>query len=158
MQNKPKQKKSQNPKLRGLRHYARSCALQALYQQQLSGTPISEIEAEFIQDQIRKDIDLDYFKELIKNVNTNQADIDKAITPYLSRALGEVDPIELAVLRIAIYELQHRPDIPYRIIINEALELTKEFGSVEGYKFVNGILDKAAKNLRQVEVNMKKDS
>ncbi len=82
-------------------------------------------------------------------------ELDKEMQLFLSRSLREIDPIELAVLRIATYELLHRPDLPYRIIINEALELTKKFGSIEGHKFVNGVLDRIAKKNRKVEIAMK---
>ena len=71
--------------------------------------------------------------------------------------MSEIDPVELAMIRIAVYELMKRPDVPYRVIINEALELTKKFGSVEGYKFVNGVLDRIAKKHREIEINMGKD-
>ena len=84
----------------------------------------------------------------------HQAEIDDAFRPFIDRPLHEIDVIELAVLRLAVYELLKRPDVPYRVIINEALQLTKQFGSVEGYKFVNGILDKVARKLRVSEINM----
>lgn len=134
------------------RHNARRYALQAMYQWQLSGTPIDAIEAEFLRYHIDKKLDLPYFKELIHGISKNQATIDNEMSPFLGRSLQEIDPIELAVLRLAIYELINRPDVPYRVIINEALELTKKFGSIEGYKFVNGILDRVAKKCRTAEI------
>lgn len=139
------------------RHNARRYALQAMYQWQLAGTPISDIETEFLSYHIDKKLDFLYFKELIHGVPQCQPEIDQAMQPYLGRLFSEIDPIELAVLRLAIYELIKRPDVPYRVIINEALELTKRFGSVEGYKFVNGILDRVAKKVRVTEINMGKD-
>jgi len=138
------------------RHNARRYALQAMYQWQLAATPVNEIETEFLHYHIDKKLDLDYFKELIHGVPKHQHEIDNEMRPFLDRSIHEIDPIELAVLRLAIYELIKRPDVPYRVIINEALELTKKFGSVEGYKFVNGVLDRIAKKNRVTEINMGK--
>lgn len=134
------------------RHNARRYALQAMYQWQLAGTSVTEIEAEFLRYHIDKKLDTEYFKELIHGVPKHQHEIDAEMQAFLGRSLSEIDPIELAVLRLAIYELMKRPDVPYRVVINEALELTKKFGSSEGYKFVNGILDKVAKKNRSAEI------
>ena len=123
-----------------------------MYQWQMTQTPPKEIEEHFIATQIKKTIDMDFFKELIHGVPNNQTEIDVIMTPFLKRPLDELDPIELAVLRLAIFELTQRLDIPYRVVINEALELTKKFGSIEGYKFVNGVLDQVAKKIRIHEV------
>ena len=136
------------------RRNARRYALQAMYQWQLAGTSLIDIETEFLRYHIDKKLDLEYFKELIHGIPKYQHELDLQMQPFLGRPLNEIDPIELAVLRLAIYELIKRPDVPYRVIINEALELTKKFGSVEGYKFVNGILDRIAKKTRQIEINL----
>jgi N utilization substance protein B len=80
------------------------------------------------------------------------------MSPFLDRSIREIDPVELSVLRVAVYELLKRPDVPYRVVINEALELTKKFGSIEGFKFVNGVLDRVARKTRTIEINMKKPS
>jgi len=138
------------------RHNARYYALQAIYQWQLSDANLSDIEFQFLNEHIEKKIELDYFKELLHKVPQQIDEINEAITPFLNRSMKEVDPVEIAVLRIATYELISRPDIPYRVIINEALELTKTFGSVEGFKFVNGILDRVAKKLRATEIAIPK--
>src|SRR5690242_5608135 len=124
------------------RHNARQYALQAIYQWQLSGTPIQEIEVEFVRFHFTKKVDLDYFKEVIHGVVSLQHDLDKEIEPFSERSITEVDPIELAILRIATYELTKRLDVPYRVIINEGLELAKKFGSLEGFKFINSVLDR----------------
>lgn len=134
------------------RRNARYYALQAMYQWQVSDTPINQLETEFLIHQIKKKIDLDYFKELINNVPKQQPELDNHMLPFLKRPIHELDPIELAILRLGIYELANRLDIPYRVSINESLELTKKFGSIEGYKFVNGILDQVAKRLRSTEI------
>lgn len=138
------------------RHNARHYAIQAMYQWQIAGAAIADIEAEFLVEHIEKKIDMAYFKELIHGIPTNLDDIDNAIKPFLHRSMSDIDPVELAVLRLATYELLKRPDVPYRVIINEALQLTKKFGSVEGYKFVNGILDRIAKANREVEIKSQK--
>lgn len=145
---------NKNPSTNAARHHARHYALQAMYQWQMTDASITDIENEFLQLHVDKKIDLDYFKELIHGIPENQQNIDNAINPFLSRSMRDLDPVELAVLRLATYELMKRPDIPYRVIINEALELTKKFGSVEGYKFVNGVIDKIARQLRATEINL----
>lgn len=138
------------------RRNARYYALQAMYQWQINHTPIHELEADFLVNHLKKKTDVDYFKELIHGVPKNVDDIDQHMKPFLSRPLEELDPVELAILRLGIYELAYRLDIPYRVAINESLELTKQFGSIEGFKFVNGILDRVAHQLRQPEVNAQK--
>jgi N utilization substance protein B len=135
------------------RRQARHYALQAMYQANLSGGSASEIEAQFIAHQIKKKLDLEYFKELVHAVLEKQNELDLEMKPFLSRPVVELDPVELSILRIAIYELRHRLDVPYRVVINEALDLTKKFGSVEGYKFVNGILDQVARQTRKIEMS-----
>ncbi len=134
---------------RNARHYA----LQAMYQWQINGTPAQQIEIQFLANQITKKTDLDYFKELIHAIPLDQKELDLQIIPFLRRPLTELDPIELAILRLATYELVNRLDIPYRVVINEALELAKKFGSIEGFKFVNGVLDQIAKKIRVTEIN-----
>lgn len=138
------------------RHNARSYALQAMYQWQITGAPLIEIENEFLRYHIEKKIDLDYFKELLHEIPKNIDIIDAEMEPFLGRKIHDIDPIELAALRVAVYEMLKRPDVPYRVIINEALELTKKFGSVEGHKFVNGVLDKVARKCRATEIGMKR--
>ena len=140
------------------RRRARQYALQALYQWQLSDTSPQEIELEFLVHHIKQKADLDYFKELINQIPKQHDELDEHMKPFLSRPIKELDPIELAILRLGTYELAKRIDIPYRVAINEALELTKKFGSIEGYKFVNGVLDQIAKKLRIEEINAIKKS
>lgn len=130
------------------RHQARCGGLQSLYQWQVSGNPIEEIKTVFLEKHAKKSIDSDYYAELVYGVVQHHAALDDLFVPYLKRNFQEIDPIELSVLRIAAYELVHRLDIPYRVVINEALELVKKFGSIEGYKFINSILDMLAKQIR----------
>jgi N utilization substance protein B len=139
------------------RHNARRYAVQAMYQWQVAGAPIADIEQEFLKEHIEKKLDMAYFKELIHGIPANKEEIDNAIKPFMNRSMSDIDPVELAVLRLATYELLKRPDVPYRVIINEALQLTKKFGSVEGYKFINGILDRIAKSNREIEMKLPKE-
>lgn len=138
------------------RRLARQYALQALYQWQLSQALPADIETQFLAKQINKKTDLEYFKELLHTIPQQYVELDSYLTPFLSRPINEIDPIELAILRLSTYELAKRLDIPYRVSINEALELTKKYGSIEGFKFVNGVLDHVAHQLRTHEIGVKK--
>lgn len=139
------------------RHLARRYALQAIYSWQLSETSPAEIEIQFLtHQQMNKKTDFAYFKELLHAIPEYHEELDQEMSHFLSRPINELDPIELAILRLSIYELAKRHDIPYRVALNEALELTKQFGSIEGYKFVNGVLDQVAHKLRQVEITAEK--
>lgn len=134
------------------RHKARALVLQALYQAQYNHTSKDEILLEYLLDNKDKKIDFDYFRELFTGVMDNALNIDEILTPALDRAVNELTPIELSVLRMSVYELKYRLDIPYRVVINEALELTKTFGTQDGFKYVNGVLDRLAKSLRTAEL------
>ena len=134
------------------RSRARRRALQAVYAMQLSGVDARNAIAQFAHEQAHEVADLEYFEDLVRGVERNRADLDAALAPYLDRGVAEVDPIERAVLRIAAYELRQRPDVPYRVVIDEALRTAKRFGSEHGHTYVNGVLDKAAADWRAVEV------
>ncbi|MGD8936321.1 MAG: transcription antitermination factor NusB [Thiogranum sp.] len=134
-----------------LRTRARRLAMQALYQWDLSGNNLSEIEVQFLEDEDFSKADKDYFHELLHRVPARLDEVEALFTPYLDRPLKEIDPVERAVLRMASYELLARMDIPYRVIINESVNLTKKFGAEQAHKYVNGILDKAARQARAVE-------
>lgn len=134
------------------RYFARRFSLQAIYQWEVADTPIGVLEAEFLTHPSIEKADLPYFREILRGVIQRQVEIDDCIKPFLERSLASLNYTELAVLRIATYELLQRFDVPYRVVINEALELTKQFGTVEGYKFVNGVLDKVARVLRANEL------
>ena len=127
---------------RNARHKARRFAVQAVYQWQMAGADPKEIEKEFFEVHDINKFDVDYFRALLSGVTQYQSRIDTEMTPVLDRPISELSPVELAVLRVALYELFYRPDVPYKVVINEALELTKTFGSVDGFKYVNGVLDK----------------
>ena len=107
------------------RSRARRLAVQGLYEWQITGTGIAEIKQRFLEGKEARKIDEDYFRELIEGVINQVVELDQHITPFLNRSLQEVDEVEKAILRLATYELAHRPDIPYRVIINEGVELAK---------------------------------
>ena len=131
-----------------MRHNARKYALQALYQWMISGNDINEIEIQFLKEFNFSKVDIEYFRGLLHGVPTQLDELDAAMEPFLSRPASRLTPIELTVLRMAIFELLNYKDIPYQVIINEALELNKKFGAQDGFKFVNGVLDKAAHKIR----------
>ncbi len=131
------------------RRKARRLAVQAIYSWQMSGNPVADIEHEFLTEQDTKGADLAYFRELLVGVVSQASNLDAKLKPNLARLVEEVDPLELAILRLGAYELLHRDDVPYKVVINEAIELAKTFGAEESHKFVNGVLDKLAISLRR---------
>jgi len=133
------------------RSRARRRALQALYAWQVSGTPIGQVIQQFQHEQDMEIADLEYFGALVNGVAQNCAALDGRLAEYLDREVEQVDPIERAVLRIATFELLHRVDVPYRVVLNEAIEIAKRFGSDHGHTYVNGVLDRAAADWRSAE-------
>jgi N utilization substance protein B len=130
---------------------ARRYAMQALYQWDLSGEQVSAIREQFLEAEDFSKADTSYFNKTLRDVSESIETIDKKLSEYIDRPLERLDPVERAILRIGIYELLSRPDIPYRVTINEAVALTRKFGAEQGYAFVNGVLDKAAQHLRSDE-------
>ena len=140
------------------RSRARRRALQAIYAWQLSSTAIAKVIDQFRSEQDMEVADQAYFEDLVRGVEANLGTLDEALAHFLDRDLAQVDPIERAVLRIAAYELRHRPDVPYRVVINEAIETTKRFGSEHGHTFINGVLDHAAAQWRAAEAQASRRS
>ncbi|MFJ3469623.1 transcription antitermination factor NusB [Pseudomonas sp. NPDC090201] len=138
------------------RRAARQLATQALYQLHMARQSLNEIEAQFRVDNDFTDVDGAYFREILHGVPTRKDQIDTALAPCLDLTIDELDPVELAVLRLSTWELMERIDVPYRVVINEGIELAKVYGSTDGHKFVNGVLDKLAPRLREVEVKANK--
>ncbi|MGL4893637.1 MAG: transcription antitermination factor NusB [Shewanella sp.] len=124
------------------RRKARRLAVQAIYSWQLSGNNISDVEHEFLTEQSLDGVDVAYFRELFAGVATKKTQLDELIIPHLDRPIDEVSPVEKAIVRLAAYELTFRKDVPFKVAINEAIELAKAFGADESHKFVNGLLDK----------------
>ena len=135
-----------------LRARARRRALQAIYAWQISGGTAQQLIAQFAHEQAHEVADLAYFEDLVSGVLAQRVSLDQAIAPHLDRSVEEVDAIERAVLRLSAYELLHRMDVPYRVVINEAIEIAKRFGSEHGHTYVNGVLDRASAQWRQAEV------
>ena len=138
------------------RSRARRRALQAVYAWQVSGGDANGVTAQFAHEQAHEIADLEYFEDLVRGVIRHRKDLDAALAQFVDRGVEEVDQIERAALRIAAYELLHRPDVPYRVVINEAIDTTKRFGSEHGHTYVNGVLDHAAAAWRSVEVQSAK--
>ncbi|GGO78389.1 N utilization substance protein B [Marinobacterium nitratireducens] len=156
MSEAPTPNKRKKPSLTEKRRAARSYALQAIYQWQLAGQALTEIDAQFRVDNDMRDVDVQMFSELLHGVATRKSELDAAFAPYLDRAVEDLDPIELAILRIGAYELMQRQEVPYRVAINESVELAKVFGATESHRYVNGILDKLAQRVRYAEIRARK--
>jgi N utilization substance protein B len=127
------------------RRKARILALQAVYSWQLSGNPIADIEQQMLIENDVSKVDVEYFKDLARGVAINVKQLDELVKPHLSRPFEDLDEVERAVLRLSAYELKFREDVPYKVAINEGIELAKIFGAEDSHKFVNGVLDKAVK-------------
>ncbi len=140
------------------RSRARRYIVQALYEWQVSGNAPKEIEQQFLIEHHTRKFDRPYFNELLNGIAAQVEELDAQISPLSDRPYDEVGIVEKAILRLGCYELKNRIDIPYRVVINEAIELTKTFGAEEAYRFVNGTMDKLAENLRQAEVAARKGS
>ncbi len=138
------------------RRNARQALVQALYQWQLGGDNLSEIETQFYSDDKLKKADKAYFSELLHAIPASAEELDGIYGIYLDRSQSDLDPVSLAILRIATYELAHRVDLPYKVVINEAVNLAKTFGPAEAHKFINGIVDRVAARVRQVEIQAAK--
>ncbi len=137
----------------GKRSKARRYAVQALYQWQLTGQDVRDIDNQFMTQQDVKSFDVSYFKELLHGVPANLNALDDQLSPLLDRALSSVDPVERAILRLGAYELMRHPEVPFRVAIDEAVEIAKIFGAEQGHKYVNGVLDRMAKEVRREEID-----
>lgn len=146
-------KEAKKPSLSSARRKARKLALQALYQWHMADTPVHELEAQFLTDNDMSKVDQEYFREVLHGVPAQKAVLDEHISEFIDREITKMTPIELAILRMGAFELKHRLDVPYRVIINEGVELAKSFGATDGHKYVNGVLDKLAQKLRITEIN-----
>ncbi len=134
------------------RRKAREFALQGLYQRQLTGDPVEAIEAQLREHEDFAKIDDEHFVAMLRGSIGDAANLESRIQPCLDRPLQELSPVERAILLLATYEFVHHLEIPYRVIINEAIELAKCYGGTDGYKYVNGVLDKLAASVRTLEV------
>ena len=126
--------------------------MQALYQWQLTGQSAADIEAQFFREENMRTTDIEFFQELLHAIPDKLQTLDAQLVPLLDRPIDKVDPVERAILRIGTFELNFRPDIPWRVIINEAVELAKGFGAEQSHKYINGVLDKIARRTRAAEI------
>ena len=126
--------------------------VQALYQKQIAGHSTAELVAQYHEDVAYQRVDQEFFDELFPAISNGQADLEKKIDAFIDRPLEQLDPIELSILLIGVHELETRIDVPYRVVINEGVNLAKRFGATDGHKYINACLDVAAQSLREVEV------
>jgi N utilization substance protein B len=133
------------------RRKARELAVQAVYSWQISQNSITDIEVNFITENSKRRFDIEYFQQLLRGVASNVGELDLAISPHVDRPLDDIDHVEKAILRVAVFELSECQDVPYRVVINEAIELAKLFAADDSHKFINGVLDKAVKLIRPTD-------
>lgn len=135
------------------RRRARELAVQAVYSWQMTNNPVEEVELSIATQNDMKKVDMGFFQEMLRYVVNNAEILDAAYMPYVTdRQEDDIDHIERAILRLATFELTKRIDVPYKVVINEAIELSKSFGAADSHKFVNGVLDKAVRILRKDEI------
>lgn len=127
--------------------------MQALYQWHMAGAPLNDIEAEFRADYDFSHVDLEYFQALLHGVPACVDELEASLAPLLDRKLEELDPIERTLLRMGAFELRERPDVPWKVVINEAVALARKFGATDSHKYINGVLDRLARELRKVETD-----
>ncbi|HEX2830751.1 MAG TPA: transcription antitermination factor NusB [Burkholderiales bacterium] len=152
MQDNGKQKRRDNPPKKSPRRRSRELALQGLYQWQLTGKDTVLIATELAETEEFGKADVPYFRTLLNGAIERAGELDAAMTPFLDRATSELSPIERGVLLISGYELMNELEVPYRVVINEGIELAKAYGGTDGHKYVNGVLDKLAARFREIEV------
>ena len=133
------------------RSIARKLAMQALYQWQLTQQPAVELKQQYLEGEEAAGVDEEHFSELVTQCIGQQAQITGALAPFLDRPLDQLDPVESAILMIGMYELRDRLDIPYRVVINEAVDLCKRFGATDAHKYINAVLDRAARDISAAE-------
>lgn len=134
------------------RSIARKLAMQGLYQWQLTGQPVAQIRSQLLEDEESAGADREYFAELLGGCIEGSDAIGAALARCIDRPLEQLDPVETGILMIGMYELQHRLEIPFRVVINEAVDLCKRFGATEAHKYVNAVLDRAARQIRAAEL------
>ena len=136
----------------GARTRARELLLQALYQKQIAGHDRRELLSQFREQVAYQRVDQAFFEELLATICENQEALEKIIEGLIDRPLEQLDPVELGILLIGVHELQSRIDVPYRVVIDEGVNLAKRFGATDGHKYINACLDAAAQSLREIEV------
>lgn len=145
--------KKPSPTTPSARRKAREMLLQSLYQWEIAGQTLHAIEAQFYAENNMEKVDRDYYNELLHGIPAALADIDERYTPLLDRRVDELDPISLSILRIGSYEMSERIDVPFKVVINEAVNLAKKFGPEDSQKYINAVMDKLAPRHRKPEVD-----
>jgi transcription antitermination protein NusB len=133
------------------RHHARKVLMQAVYQWQMTGAPFNDVVKEFREAGALKKVDDVFFGELLRGVMQSTEELDALLAPLLDRKVTELDRVEMALLRLGAFELKHRIDVPFRVVIDEYVELAKGYGAEDSFKYVNGVLDRLSTDLRQLE-------
>jgi transcription antitermination protein NusB len=141
-----------NAGVTGSRTRARELLVQALYQRQLAGHGCAELLEQFHDQAAYQRVDKDFFDTALTAICESQSSLEQTIGGLIDRPFEQLDPVELAVLLIGVYELESRVDVPYRVVINEGVNLARRFGAVDGHKYINACLDVAARTLRSVEI------
>ena len=136
----------------GARTRARELLLQALYQKQIAGHDCNELLTQFKEQTAYERVDKEFFDETLQGICKAQPQLEQTIDGIIDRPLEQLDPVELGILLIGFFELQERIDVPYRVVINEGINLAKRFGAMDGHKYINGCLDNAARSLREIEI------
>ena len=136
----------------GARTRARELMLQALYQKQIAGHECAELLDQFHEQAAYKRVDQEFFDESFADIFKTQTGLEESIAELIDRPLQQLDPVELGILLIGVFELQNRVDIPYRVVINEGVNLAKRFGALDGHKYINACLDNAAQSMREIEI------
>ena len=130
---------------------SRRLALQALYQWQMTGQSFPELRNQYTSDEGYAEVDAEYFQQLLQGVIDDSVALDAMIGGWLDRPVAQLDPVEHAVLLLGVEELRMHVEVPYKVVLNECVELTKKFGATDGHKFINAVLDRAARQLRAAE-------
>lgn len=142
---------SGNRRPRRGRSASRELALQALYQWQIGGQGGQDVLLEFLAERMTPGADEEYFKELVLQATGRSVELDEALGEFSDRPVAQLDPVEHGILLIGLYELAHRPEVPWRVVINEAVDLCKRYGGSDGHRFVNALLDRSARRYRALE-------
>ena len=133
---------------------ARRTAIQAFYQWLIAKQPMSDVIKEFESDRKElKKADKDYFREILEGMAKHTDELEEVLSPFLDRPLAEVGPVENAIMQLGVYELIYHPELPWRVVLNESIELAKMFGAEQSYKYINGVLDKVAQKIRAAEIS-----
>lgn len=135
---------------------SRRLAMQAVYQWQMTGDNITDIKQQFFDENNMSQLDAEFFSELVSGVASSISDLDTLLEKYMSRSAESVDPVERSILRLAAYEFVNRFDVPYRVVLNEAVNITKEYCAENSHAFVNAVLDKVAREVRHLEIQSAK--